>query len=312
MSEQLAGEASMHGSRFLERFDSWSRWRLEGLEPSQDRQVIAAYVRWHLRPRLVTLVERRRLNDVHLAHARQQVNAAIGYLASLAGRQQHLGELTQGDVDTLFAERASHAVSVRNFLSFAVSSKLCGPLRVPSYRSGTRELMTEERRSELISRLVGDESLALADRVAGLLVLVLAQPAARIVTLRSDAISTSGDEVTIRLAKTPAPLPEPMSALVTALAELRSANGQAPDLLFPGRRPGEALGQRALTQRLRQIGVTCTGRRASLHTLARELPAPVLIDVLGYSRNFVAQLLDELRVDWNTYAALKARQRRAS
>jgi len=51
---------------------------------------------------------------------------------------------------------------------------------------------------------------------------------------------------------------------------------------------------------------------AALYALARELPAPVLVDVLGYSRSFTAQLLAELRVDWNAYAALKSRERRAS
>jgi hypothetical protein len=36
----------------------------------------------------------------------------------------------------------------------------------------------------------------------------------------------------------------------------------------------------------------------------------VLVDVLGYSR-FAAQVLGGLRVGWNAYAALKARERRA-
>ncbi len=296
----------------LERFDRWSRRRLEDIEASEDRQVISAYVRWHLRPRRATLAERHQLNGVHVAHDRQQLNAAIACLAELRAAGRQLAELTQGEVDALFAERATYAVSLRNFLSFAVSSRRCGPLRLPCYRSRRRDLMAEERRLELIEQLLCDERLALGDRVAGLLVLALAQPVARIVALRSDAVVVDGDEVTIRLAKTPAPVPKPMGALILALLERGARGRPGPERwLFPGRRAGEPLRETTLSQRLRQIGVTCAGRRAALMALARQLPAPVLVDVLGYSRNFAAQVLGELRVDWNAYAALKAKERRA-
>lgn len=36
----------------------------------------------------------------------------------------------------------------------------------------------------------------------------------------------------------------------------------------------------------------------------------ILIDVLGYSSGFVDQILSELRIDWNGYSPLKARERR--
>jgi hypothetical protein len=278
----------------------------------EDRQVIGAYVRWHLRPRLAALAEKDRLNGVHVAHDRQQVNAAIAYLSELRAAGRRLAELTQSDVDALFAERPTHAVSLRNFLSFAVVSKRCQPVRLPCYRSRPRDPMEEDRRLELIQCLLADESLELGDRVAGLLVLALAQPVARIVSLHTDAVRCDGD-VTIRLARSPAPLPEPMGSLVVSLVtrEERLSGGE-PGWLFPGRQAGEPLRQTTLSQRLRRIGVTCAGRRAALVALARELPAPVLIDVLGYSGSFAAQLLGELRVDWNAYAALKSRERRAS
>lgn len=296
----------------LSRFDRWSSRRLASLEESEDSQVIGTYVRWHLRSRLATLAERGELCSAHVSHGQHYTNVAIAYLAELRTGGRLLEDLDQADVDLLFAERPVFAASLRNFLAFAVSSRRCSRLRLPCYRAPRRELMSEECRQELVSRLAEDDSLALGDRVAGLLVLALAQPVARIVSLRTDAVGSVGGEVTIRLAKTPAPLPEQMGALVVELAE-RARRRTNPSLwLFPGRRAGEPLRQAVLTQRLRQLGVTCTGRRAALMALARHLPAPVLVDVLGYSRNFVAQVLSELRVDWSGYAALKARERRAS
>jgi hypothetical protein len=305
---------SSSGQRRLDGFDRWAAERLDEAGDADDRRVALAYLRWHLRPRLAELVDRDTLDTVHIGHARQSMNAALAYLAELRAEGRLLGDLTQGELDRLFAERGTHAVSLRNFLSFAVLSKRCPPLRIPCYRSKVREPIAEAERLEKIDELLENEAIALADRVAGLLVLALAQPVARIARLSADAIGWSGDEVTVLLARTPAPLPQPMGALVAALAQRRreqTGEGVA-CWLFPGRRAGEPIVQTAFSQRLRQIGVTCTGRRAALYALARDLPAPVLVDVLGYSRSFTAQLLAELRVDWNAYAALKSRERRAS
>jgi len=310
----MTSSSPSFGQRRLDGFDRWAKGRLEVVGDAEDRRVALAYLRWHLRPRLAELVDRGTLDAVHIGHARQLMNAALSYLAELRAEGHLLGDLTQGELDRLFAERGTHAVSLRNFLSFAVSSKRCPPLRIPCYRSKVREPMAEAERLEKIDGLLENEAIALADRVAGLLVLALAQPVARIARLSADAVGQSGDEVTVLLARTPAPLPEPMGSLVAALATQRREHAEEGSAcwLFPGRRAGEPIVQPAFSQRLRQLGITCTGRRAALYALARELPAPVLVDVLGYSRSFTAQLLSELRVDWNAYAALKSRERRAS
>jgi hypothetical protein len=300
--------------RRIDGFDRWAKGRLEVVVDAEDRRIALAYLRWHLRPRLAELVDRGSLDAVHIGHARQSMNAALSYLAELRAEGRLLGDLTQGELDRLFAERGTRLASLRNFLCFAVSSKRCPSLRIPCYRSKVREPMAEVERLEKIDELLENEEAALADRVAGLLVLCLAQPVARIARLSADAVGRSGDEVTVLLAQTPAPLPEPMGSLVAALATQRREHAEegVACWLFPGRHAGETIVQPALSQRLRQVGITCTGRRAALYALARELPAPVLVDVLGYSRSFTAQLLSELRVDWNAYAALKSKERRAS
>ena len=310
----MTSSSSSSGQRRLDGFDRWAKGRLEVVGDAEDRRIAIAYLRWHLRPRLAELVDRDTLDAVHVRHARQSVNAALSYLAELRAEGHLLGDLTQGELDRLFAERGTRLAPLRNFLCFAVSSKRCPPLRIPCYRSKVREPMAEAERLEKINGLLENEEIAIADRVAGLLVLALAQPAARIARLPVDAVCASGDEVTVLLARTPAPLPVPMGSLVAALATQRREHAEEGFAcwLFPGRRAGEPIVQPALSQRLRRIGVTCTGRRAALYALARELPAPVLVDVLGYSRSFTAQLLAELRVDWNAYAALKSRERRAS
>jgi len=294
-------------------FDRWAERYVAALGENENRQLITAYLRWHQRPRLASFAGAGALDAVRVAHARQQLNAAVSYLGELGTAGKRLVELSQSDVDALFAERGTYAVSVRDFLLWAARSKRCPQLALPCYRSRRRSTMAEDRRLELVRWLLDDERVDLADRVAGLLVLSLAQPVARIARLKADAVGRCGGEVTLRLAKTPAPLPPPVGALVTMLAERSATSPRAgsSDWLFPGRLAGEPAEPKTLTTRLRRIGVTCTGRRAALAALAHDLPAPVLVDVLGYSRSFATQFLNELRVDWNGYAALKARERQA-
>lgn len=294
-------------------FESWAARRMPLVEDADDRRAVLAYLRWHQRPRLATFAEAGKLDAVRVAHARQQINAAAVFLEQLRANGQGLETLAQGDVDALFADMPARAVSVRDFLLWAVRLGRCPRLRIPCYRSKSLDQMPEEHRLEVVQRLLHDTSLDLGDRVAGLLVLMLAQRVARIARLRIDDVGRDGDEVTLRLARTPAPLPGPLGALVGVLVEQRRSQHQAGSnrWLFPGRPFGQPAGAKTLATRLRKVGVTRRGRRAALAVLAGERPAPMLVDVLGYSRNFAAQCITELRVDWRAYAALKARDRYA-
>ncbi len=165
--------------------------------------------------------------------------------------------------------------------------------------------MPHPDRVALVGRLLTDDSLALADRVAGLFVVVCAQPATRISVLRIDAIEAHGATTSVTFGSEQVPLAEPVAMLVHQLAAEVLARSPGTPWLFRGRVPGHPMGASALSQRLRAIGVTGAARVAALHDLIGQIPTPILADALGYNPNFVAERAANLSTGWHTYAALR-------
>lgn len=125
--------------------------------------------------------------------------------------------------------------------------------------------------------------------VAGVLLLLYAQPLVRIAALRTDDVLTTAQGLSMRFGGgVPAPLPEPFAALVQAhLANrpnMRTTNTAGSPWLFPGTSPGRHLHPNTLMQRIRTLGINPLGaRNAALRELVQQAPAPVVADLLGYS-----------------------------
>jgi hypothetical protein len=173
----------------------------------------------------------------------------------------------------------------------------------------TRRAIPAER-IELIRRLFTDETLPAIDRVVGLLVLLYAQPATRIAQIQTDDVTTRDDQVFLRIAQEHLPLPEPLDRLITDLIAQRrnmgtAANPTSPWLL-PGQRPNRPITVRRLRDRLRGLGIARTSRVAAFNELLREIPAPILADLVGCNPGFAAERASVLATDWNSYAALRA------
>ncbi len=74
--------------------------------------------------------------------------------------------------------------------------------------------------------------------------------------------------------------------------------------LFPGRRPGSALTEDALAQRLHAHGISPRqGRSTALFTLAAEIPAAILAKTLGIHVQAAIQWQNISAGDWAAYAA---------
>lgn len=120
----------------------------------------------------------------------------------------------------------------------------------------------------------------------------------------------------LRIAAEQLPLPEPLAGLTARLLAQRrnmatAANPSSP-WLFPGRLPGRPITPQQLLGRLRALGVTRAARTAAFDQLLREVPAPVLADVVGCNPRFAAERASALATDWATYAALRAKTLPAS
>jgi hypothetical protein len=109
--------------------------------------------------------------------------------------------------------------------------------------------------------------------------------------------------------RVPVTLPEPLAALVRELAATRKGSNiikatNAKPWLFPGRRPGQPLGDDRLGQRLQRIGLKPRqDRSTALFALATELPAAVLARMLGVHIKVAVAWQQASSGDWTGYAA---------
>lgn len=88
-----------------------------------------------------------------------------------SGRGHRLTELAQDEGDAFFAEASNPAI-FGDFLAFAMRRRRCRPVRVLQRRQVLSSGAPLSRPQEIVRRLLHDEDLPLADRVAGVLVVL--------------------------------------------------------------------------------------------------------------------------------------------
>ena len=315
LRERLVAVGILPGrDKYLAAFDRWATARVEAVTDDEHRRTVRTYIQWHQHRRLREKSETGRLHESATGQARQQVNVAVEFLEFLAARGRTLQACRQADIDAWFAGGTTTRWAARSFLAWSIDTRHCPRLRVPHYRGRAAPALSQQRRLAILQRLFTDESLPVADRVAGSLVLLYAQPLARVRQLRVDDLRLRAGEASVRISNEWLPLPEPVGRLALHLRRHRpnTATASNPDSpwLFPGRAPGQAIQAEQLGERLARIGISRLGRLAALNHLVAEIPAPVLAKLIGYSPNQVAQHAVNQRVDWARYAALKARELR--
>jgi hypothetical protein len=155
-----------------------------------------------------------------------------------------------------------------------------------------------------------DDEVDLRDRVAGLLILIYAQPLTRILGLTVHDVVIDEDRVCIRLGREPVELPEPLGQLTAELARYPAGRastaiaGSKPAWLFQGMRVGEPLSHSRASRRLRRLGVrTLGGRTAAIMTLAAALPPTIVAELLGISTTSAAKWYRLAGGEWSRYAA---------
>jgi hypothetical protein len=136
-----------------------------------------------------------------------------------------------------------------------------------------------------------------------------------VLTISQITRHADGEDVTIQLGQHDVPVPEPLGRLLLTLA----ADGKpwtgigSPanrEWLFPGLLPGRPITPARLAERLRAIGVpVLAARRAALISLAAQMPAAVLADLLGLQPATAVKWRRQAGADWNNYAAELARER---
>jgi hypothetical protein len=298
--------------RYLLAFERWEAVLIERVDDPEDRRLIRIYLRWRHHRELAARAAAGPLSASVVATARKRTRAGLRLLGWLRDRDTGLAQCRQADLDAWFSS-VSNPWEAIDFLGWAIRHRHCPQLALPRPQRPTPPAASQEQRSRLLARLLSDDNVELADRVAGSLVLTLAQPVSRVSALRLADIEERDGEAWLRLGNDPIPLPDPLGTLVLALTGQRRNMGTAANptspWLFPGQAPGQPISPTQLGHRLTRLGVTRLSRQAAFHDLLTTVPAPVLARSLGYHPQTTARKADELGTNWASYAALKARQR---
>ncbi|WP_067509321.1 hypothetical protein [Nocardia puris] len=264
---------------------------LATIADSDEQRLLRSYTNWRLLRRLRAQSGTRPLTQAQAVYARSKLNRAIGLLEvahQLGGR---LEDLTQHDIDEWQARDRS-ANLARDFVSWATERHHCrrGLVVAAHPRPQPPSGISDDHRWHLVRSLLHDTTIDRCDRFAGLLLLLFAQPAGRVVRLRTDAISQriDGRHVCLALGSEPIELPPPLDELALDLVVNRYRGRAAlarvtdHDWLFPGLRAGTPMSSHHLNGRLKRLGISAqTARNTALMDLASHLPAAVLSALLG-------------------------------
>jgi len=286
------------------RLRLWIAERLETVDPGEDSATLRRFATWKIARELAA---RRHRQPGPAPHAttmpRQWITMAIDLTRWLHDRGLALEDLDQTLLDQWLAEGPSTRRQIRRFIAWLG----CEPrgLRVPGNPSGTPVLaMADNDRLRALRHLLEDhEAIDPPLRIAGCLVLLYAQPVARIVRLTSDDVDLNAETARIRLGRDPVILPPPLRAALAATLE-RAEAGHPHHWLFPGLKAGEPTHPSHLATRLKRLGVPIhAGRSSALAALAYRIPASVLADLLGLSAKTTARANGDLKVDYAAYVA---------
>jgi len=292
----------------LERVSPWLEDLVATL-PKEHGDIIARYARWHLLRRLHLQHQRGTLTHGAISAARASIVGTARLLAWLAQRGVSIGTATQADIDQYAADHYGRAQSVISFLAWAHRTRLTSDLKVAVKQQNAPQVTLSDRdRWAHVERLLHDDTIRLNVRVAGLFVLLFAQPLSRTCRMRADQITSHADgTVTATFGTFSIELPQPLDRLVLQHLATRGQASYAsqPDLwLFPGGHPGRHLATENIRSPLVQRGIQPgTARNAAMYQLASEIPTPILAEMLALHPNTAARWAALAARDWSRYIA---------
>lgn len=274
------------------------------------RQALRGYASWHHLRRLRGRLDGRPASRQQAKNVRDHVAAAAAFLDWLTARVLTLAACTQADLDQWLAGTSGHLVRSANFVRWAVARRHASGLTAPARRwPGPAGPLDQDRRWADARRLLQEDAFPAADRVAGLLILLYAQKLSVITGLTARHVLHQDGRTLLRLGSRPVILPAPLDTLVAGLAAGRRPTGSSlldvsSPWLFPGRKPGSALTEDALAQRLHALGISPRqSRSTALFTLAAEVPAAILAKTVGIHIQAAIQWQKISGGDWTAYAA---------
>ncbi|WP_231963333.1 hypothetical protein [Mycobacterium adipatum] len=294
----------------LARFEGWLSAKLDAIGSPAIRGPVEQFATWHHLRRLRSQSKPGQGTDGPKRSAKQEITETIKFLTWLEDTHgRTAAECTQHDVDAYLTSGPTTRHLIRTFFIWAKSSRGNTGVQIGFRQARTTPTITQEQRLGWLKELLTGDAESLPYRVAGVLLLLYAQPLSKIAALQATAIARVDGETRIALGKEPIPVPEPFASQLNYhlhhRPNLRTAGGAIGTAwLFPSSRPGQHLDPQSIMHRLRWLGINLLGsRNTALQELASEIPAPLVADVLGYSDQVTQKHAAEAGNTWAAYAS---------
>jgi hypothetical protein len=292
----------------LARFEVWLAAKLDAIVSPTVRAPVEQFATWHHLRRLRSEAKPGQATDGPKRSAKQEITETIKFLTWLEDNHDRtVAHCTQQDVDEYLASGPTTRHLIRTFFIWAKKSKINVGVQIGFRQAKTTPTITQEQRLAWLKELLSGDSESLPYRVAGVLVLLYAQPLTKIAALQTTAIAQTAGETLIALGKDPIPVPEPFASELNYhrhnRPNLRTAGGAVgTPWLFPSTRPGRHLDPQVIMQRLRWLGIDLLGsRNTALRELVSEAPAPLVAEMLGYSDQVTQKHAAEAGNTWAGY-----------
>ena len=298
---------------YLALFQRWLTRKLEDVDDADIRRPVESFARWHHLRRVRRLSTDGKPTRGPVHSAKQEITETIKFLTWLKlthGRT--VASCVQADVDAWLADGPTTRHAIRTFFVWAVKNRTCTNITIGFRQAKTVAVLTQGQRLALLKACLTDSIDTLPYRVAATLLLLYAQPVVKIAAMKSTDVILTPDGLRLGLGEGhPAPVPEPFASLLTehlaARPNMRTGSSSGSEWLFPGYRPGQHIHPNTLMVRLREIGIDLLGaRNASLRALVKEVPAPLVADMLGYSYQVTQKHAAAAAEPWSRYPRIQA------
>lgn len=247
--------------------------------------------------------------------AKQEITETVKFLLWLHETYERTAETcTQQDVDKWLSSGPTTRSAIRTFFVVAKRAQINTDVSVQHRSAKASPSLSQDQRIAWIHELLTGTSESLPYRVAGMLLLLYAQPLVRVVTFPTNIISDCEAGMTITIGERPTDVPEPFaSAIRTHLAarpNLRTSAGPDSPWVFPGYAAGRHLHPNTVMDRLRDLGINLLGaRNRAIGELVLECPTSLVADALGYSHQVAFLHANRAAEPWARYAGRRVSRR---
>lgn len=292
----------------LARFETWLDTKLDHIGSPAVRGPVEQFATWHHLRRLRSNSKPGQGSDGPKRSAKQEITETIKFLTWLHDTHgRTVAECTQQDADEYLNGGPTTRHLIRTFIVWAKKSKINTSVQIGFRQAKTSPTMTQDQRLAWLKELLTGTAESLPYRVAGVFLLLYAQPLTKIAALQTADVSHVDRETYIALGKEPIAVPEPFASQLNYhlnnRPNLRTTGGISDTpWLFPSYSPGRHFDPQSIMLRLRALGIGLQGaRNTALQQLVAEVPAPLVAEMLGYSYQVAHKHAVEAGTTWAKY-----------